>query len=78
MKEESISQPFVYRSYTKAELAYMYVPNRAHSTAMKTFNKWIRHNPKLWKRLQRTGVDVYTQIYSTHQVRIIVGFLGEP
>lgn len=78
MQEEFIDMPFIYRGYSKVELAQLYVPNRAKSTAMKTFNKWLRHHRPFWRRLQRSGVDINTQIYSPTQVAIIVDHLGEP
>ncbi|NDV80569.1 DUF4248 domain-containing protein [Bacteroides sp. 51] len=69
---------FVYRSYNKAELARMYVPDRAQRTAMRMFNKWLTHHPPFWKRLQREGITIKTQIFNTAQVRAIVDYLGEP
>lgn len=78
MQKKEGSSGFVYRSYNKSELARMYVPGRAQRTAMRTFNKWLTHQPVFWKRLQREGITIKTQVFNTSQVRIIVDYLGEP
>lgn len=78
MEEKLIDQPFVYRSYSKIELAQLYAPSLAPSTAMKKFNDWLRHDPKLWQRLQRNGITITTKTYRRSQVRLIVDGLGEP
>jgi hypothetical protein len=78
MKETFTDQPFIYRSYSKQELAQMYNPSLAPSTAMKRFNEWLRHDPKFWKLLQRNGITINTKTYRRSQVRIIVDYLGEP
>jgi len=78
MEENYIASPFVYRSYSKQELAQMYLPGYARATAIKKFNSWLKLSPLFREQLQRSGVEMRTRIYSVAQVRIIVGYLGEP
>lgn len=78
MQTKKENSGFVYHSYSKSELARMYVPGRSQRTAMRTFNKWLTHHPPFWKQLQREGVTIKTQIFNAAQIKAIVGYLGEP
>jgi hypothetical protein len=78
MNDEPTIRPFVCRSYTKLELAQLYARTLAPRTAMKKFNEWLRNDPKLWQRLQRSGITINTKTYRRSQVRMIVDHLGEP
>ena len=78
MQEKSVDQPFVYRSYTKDELAQMYLPGNARITAVRKFNAWLKKSPQLQEQLQHSGADLYTRVYTTAQVRKIIDHLGEP
>lgn len=72
------SNNFVYRSYTKEELAKLYLPAYARATAIKKFNSWLNYSPKLLSDLSRMGVSIHTRVYTAMQVRRIVEHLGEP
>jgi len=78
MKEEMTPQTFVLRPYTKAELAHRYLPKYTHRVAMRKFNYWLRYSPLLWDRLVATGLTIRNAELSYEQVRIIIGYLGEP
>ena len=78
MEEKYIASPFVYRGYTKQELAQLYAPSLAPRTAIRRLNEWIKNDPKLYKELKRTGVTISTQVFRRSQVCIIVDHLGEP
>ena len=78
MTQEFIQPPFVYRGYTKQELAQLYAPSLAPRTAIRRLNEWIKQNPKLRRELERTGVTISTQVFRRSQVSIIVEYLGEP
>lgn len=69
---------FHYRSYGKAELAQLYLPNIQPSSARKAFNEWIAANPWLMQQLIDKGVTVQSKRYTPAQVRLIVEVLGEP
>ena len=78
MKDQPVDQPFVYKGYTKQELAQMYNPYMKPRGAIETFNKWLRRDPVFWAELNRSGVDIQTQYYRKSQVRLIVDHLGDP
>ena len=78
MKEEFIDHPFVDKGYKKADRARIYNPHKKQRKAMETLNKWLRHDPRFWTRLQASGVVIGTQYYRKSQVEIIVDHLGEP
>lgn len=78
MEENYVDQPFVYRSYSKQELARIYLPGYAPATAVKKFNSWLKKSPQFREKLHHSGVELRTRIYSTAQVRQIVEHLGEP
>ncbi len=78
MQQKEENSGFVYRSYSKSELARIYVPGRAQLTAMRTFNKWLTRHPPFWKKLEREGITIKTQIFNAAQVRTIVDYFGEP
>ncbi len=70
--------PFPLRSYGKAELALMYLPNIQPSSARREFNEWIDFHPDLRRRLVESGLTTHSKRYTPAQVRLIVGVLGEP
>lgn len=78
MQEKFIDEPFIYRGYSKPELSQMYNPHMTLKSAVEVFNKWLRHDPRFWIRLQKTGVNIRTQYYRRSQVEMIVDHLGEP
>lgn len=78
MKEVFIKPPFVYRPYSKAELARLYIPNCSHRVTMRKFNDWLRHSPLLWNKLQAMNLTIRTADLTYEQVKVIVGYLGEP
>lgn len=78
MKEEKIESPFVLRSYTKMELAHLYLPQYSQRVALRKFNRWMRTSPVLWSRLQASGLTVYSRVYGLAQVKLIIGYLGAP
>ncbi|NDV57669.1 DUF4248 domain-containing protein [Bacteroides sp. 519] len=78
MEELTVNRPFVCKSYSKKELAQLYLPYNAESTAMKKFNSWLQESPQLWSRLQEAGVGPCTRYYTATQVQLIVSYLGEP
>lgn len=78
MEEKLFNQSFVYKSYSKHELAQLYLPYNARSTAVKKFNLWLQQSPDFWNRLQEAGIDRCTRYYTSQQVQMIVNYLGEP
>ena len=78
MEEMKMTQSFVCKSYSKRELAQLYFPYNAPTTAVKKFNVWLQVSPGFWSRLQEAGVDLCTRYYTAMQVQLIVNHLGEP
>lgn len=78
IEKETDKQPFIIRSYSKVELAQLYLPHNAPSTAVRKFNKWLQASDILKEKLALAGGDVYTRHYTRRHVEIIVGYLGEP
>lgn len=78
MEEKLIDQPFVCKSYSKSELAQLYLPKNARVTAVRKFNAWLLQSPTLWAELQKQGINLRTRYYTAVQVRTIVEHLGNP
>ena len=82
MKEETrdtlTKHTFVYRPYTKSELAQMYMPNYIKKVALRNFNHWLRQSPILWESLITNGFNITSRDLTYQQVVIIVNYLGEP
>lgn len=76
--EEFLEQPFPIRPYNKAELASVYIRGCSHRVAMRKFNHWLRYSPDLWKRLEKSGVNIQTRSFDHTQVAMIVDHLGYP
>ena len=66
------------KSYTKKELALAYSPNLTMVSALNRLATWITGNEDLLSALQRSGYSKNQRIFTSYQVRLIFGFLGEP
>lgn len=77
-QEENLEKNFEYRSYTKGELAMLYMPNILQQSAVNQFNKWLHLCPGLIDRLKTCGWYAGQRRYTPEQVRIIVRALSEP
>jgi len=69
--------PFVIRAYGVQELAQLYFPNIAPSSASAQLRKWISH-PALYCQLAAAGYLRGQKILTPRQVEIIVRHVGEP
>ena len=69
---------FPIRVFPKADLAVLYSPNCAISTAMRNLSAWIRKNHALWLALQAVGYNRYRRCYMPREVALIVQYLGAP
>lgn len=78
LKDEFIDRPFIYRPYSKSELAKMYIPNCTKKVTLRKFNHWIRHSPELLNRLKAENFSITLRDLTYEQVRIITDHLGEP
>lgn len=65
-------------SYTKNELAHMYMPNSSYETRMRTFRRWIKRNTALYQALKEVGYNDYCKVFTPKQVTLIFSYLGEP
>lgn len=77
-QEEDFEKNFEYRSYTKGELATLYMPNILQQSAVNQFNKWLNLCPGLIDHLKACGWYAGQRRYTPEQVRIIVRALSEP
>ena len=48
---EEEEKPFIFKSYTKKELACMYSPSITPRCAIRIFTKWIKMNKELFRLL---------------------------
>ncbi len=76
MKEIQENLPL--RSYSKAELAHLYNPEKTYFTAMKIFRQWITYNQELNEALKASGYRDKCQIFSPFQTGLIFHYLGKP
>ncbi len=68
----------IIRCYGKTELAQLFYPNVAPSTARKNFNVELRANRKLWATLKRQGYRPNNHQFTIRQVRTIFMVLDAP
>ncbi|NDV58944.1 DUF4248 domain-containing protein [Bacteroides sp. 519] len=66
------------RSFTRSELAMMYMPNLSKATALKNFNNWIKLNKKLQADLLLAGASENTRRYTPKQVKVIFEAFDAP
>ena len=79
MKQNKLEEEvFPIRIYSKADLAVLYCPDFAISTAMRNLSAWIRKNHALWLALQAVGYNRYRRCYMPREVALIVQYLGAP
>ena len=78
MKEEDEEEAFVVKSYFKADLAHMYLPNLPLVYAMRKFRYWIRSNKELYALIFQAGEGKNDHSYSRRQVRLIIQYLDIP
>ncbi|GEM_PF-2900565 len=64
--------------YTKSELAKLYFPYLAESSALKQFNIWVWRDKELAGLLRSRGLTPLTRRYTPRQIEIIFDYLGEP
>jgi hypothetical protein len=73
-----LEENFKIRTYTKVELAGLYNPGMCISGALRTLARWISGNKALVAELSRLEYNHRNRIFTPMQVRVIVGYLGEP
>ena len=75
---EEEEKPFIFKSYTKKELACMYSPSITPRCAIRIFTKWIKINKELLQLLPATGYHPRTRTFTPRQVQIITSILDIP
>ena len=63
---------------SKKELAALYAPYLTTRGAGKRLAKWLQHNPRLLRALERAGYSSAQRLLTPRQVEIIYRYLGEP
>lgn len=76
MKEDE--KYVVTRSFTRTELAMMYMPYLSKSSALKNFNAWLKLNQQLQADLLEAGATERTRRYTPKQVKIIFAAFDIP
>ncbi len=66
------------KSYSKGELAMLYAPDIAPSSACKRLAAWMLHHPTLMTDLRKTGYTDKQRTFTPLQVSLIFEALGEP
>lgn len=69
---------FPIRLYSKGDLAMLYCPEYAISTAIRNLSVWIKKNEELWAALMEAGYNPYRRCFMPREVALIVKYLGEP
>lgn len=69
---------FKIKSYGWKELAILYSPNVTPNSATRRLTLWVVKNKQLYEALAGTGWTQNNRLLTPEQVRIIVGFIGEP
>lgn len=77
-QEEQDEEIFPVRTYSKADLAMLYCPDCAVSTAIRNLSVWIRMNKALWAELEVIGYNRYRRSFMPREVGLIVKYLGAP
>jgi len=73
-----LEEDFKIRAYTKVELAGLYNPGMGISGALRTLARWMSGNKALVAELARLEYNHRNRILTPMQVKVIVGYLGEP
>lgn len=73
-----IEHGFPIKTYSKRELACLYNPDITPRCAIRTLNRWIKHNEKLLEQLVSTGYHARTRTFTPRQTQIIVSILDIP
>lgn len=68
----------IIRSYNRSELAGMYLPGVAQSTARRKFSLWLNINKPLLTELAKLGANEHTRTFTPKQVKAIFDQLGCP
>lgn len=66
------------KTYSKGELALLYMPNVLQPTARRTMMGWIQKNAPLIAELYEAGYRDRAVLLTPKQVEIIFKYLGPP
>ena len=66
------------KTYSKKELATLYMPEATIHAARKQLSLWIRHNKDLQNELKAAGYQPRKKLLTPRQLEIIFRYLGEP
>ena len=69
-------EEFIIHTYTKKELALMYLPESMPRTAVNHLMAWSRLCTSLWDELQKMGYKKTSKAFSPKQVKAVVEYLG--
>ncbi|NDV59040.1 DUF4248 domain-containing protein [Bacteroides sp. 519] len=66
------------RSYSRTEIATMYMPCLSSRTALRHFNIWLNQNQRLQQKLKDLGANETTRMYTPKQIEAIFEEFGTP
>ncbi|MCQ2094858.1 MAG: DUF4248 domain-containing protein [Bacteroidaceae bacterium] len=69
---------FNIRSYSKKELALLYFPDSSPEIAVKHLMNWVKRCSTLVDELKSRHYVATNKSFTSHQVALIVDYLGEP
>lgn len=75
--EKHPSSPRI-QTYSKSQLAALYLPDIQPASARRTLRCWIAKNTPLQDALAQTGYSEKAILLTPAQVKLIFFFLGEP
>lgn len=76
-EEEKTTTPHI-QTYSKSQLASLYLPHIQPASARRTLRSWIAKNTELQTALACTGYSDKAILLTPAQVGLIFSFLGEP
>lgn len=68
----------ILRTYSKTQLASLYLPHIKPASARRTFTRWIEKNKDMKQELVDAGYTKTVMLLTPRQVRIIFKYLGAP
>ena len=74
---ETANSPRI-QTYSKSQLATLYLPHIQSASARRTLRSWIAQNTALQAALARTGYSEKAILLTPAQVGLFFKFLGEP
>jgi len=73
-----MEKQFEIRTYGFNELAQLYFPHIAKSSASRMFSQWIYNSPRLVEKLNDADWKKRSKYFTPKQVKLLIGHFDEP